>query len=91
MNYDKFCEIRVPHPGEILAKKIALFYLHEFSELTDIDVLTLLNIIEEKAPITEEIALRLSNSAISVGEWINLQGMYDNREKIIEAESNDDN
>lgn len=66
------------HPGKVLKEFIADFTITEIAQRLGITRVMLSRIINEKAPITPDMAIRLSQLLeTSSAFWLNLQSQYD--------------
>ncbi|STO54398.1 plasmid maintenance system antidote protein, XRE family/addiction module antidote protein, HigA family/PSEEN1946 proteic killer active protein [Canicola haemoglobinophilus] len=66
------------HPGKVLKEFIADFTITEIAQRLGITRVMLSRIINEKAPITPDMAIRLSQLLETSSEfWLNLQSQYD--------------
>lgn len=66
------------HPGKVLKDYIAEFTVTEIAQRLGITRVTLSRIINEKAPITPDVAIRLGKLLeTSSAFWLNMQAQYD--------------
>lgn len=66
------------HPGKVLKEFIADFTVTEIAQRLGITRVTLSRILNEKAPITPDMAIRLSQLLETSSQfWLNLQSQYD--------------
>ncbi len=75
---DKTTMYNPAHPGKILKEYLADISISEASKRLGVTRTTLSRIINGKASITPQMALRLSQSlGTSVEIWLNMQNQYD--------------
>jgi len=73
--------MRAIHPGEVLAAELETIQkmsIDEFSEQSGISVMVISDILDEKSPLTREIAYKLGKFFGTTQEfWLNVQAEYD--------------